>query len=258
MRRSLLPLFALVVVAAGCPPNTGEPAEGEGEAGEGEGDAGEGEGDAGEGEGEGDAGEGEGEGDAGEGEGDVGEGEGEGEGQDTTAPAWGVDARLDVSVGIDRLTLSWTPATDDVGPVTYRVYADGVVVGDTADRSLAVDVRRQAEPCLHRPRTRRRCLRRGSGLVPTDGASRWFRGKCSCSSYPQRRRRHRWSRRRRPRQRRQRRRCPARGRLMLGLPPTVRIHFAVGLVDMRKGIDGLRTIVDGVFDLHRFFGPANI
>jgi transposase len=33
---------------------------------------------------------------------------------------------------------------------------------------------------------------------------------------------------------------------MLGLPPTVRIHFAVGLVDMRKGIDGLRAIVDGV------------
>jgi transposase len=32
----------------------------------------------------------------------------------------------------------------------------------------------------------------------------------------------------------------------LGLPPSVRIHFAVGLVDMRKGIDGLRAIVDGV------------
>jgi hypothetical protein len=28
---------------------------------------------------------------------------------------------------------------------------------------------------------------------------------------------------------------------MLGLPPSVRIHFATALVDMRKGIDGLRT-----------------
>lgn len=33
---------------------------------------------------------------------------------------------------------------------------------------------------------------------------------------------------------------------MFGLPPSVRIHFAVGLVDMRNGIDGLRRIVDGV------------
>ena len=33
---------------------------------------------------------------------------------------------------------------------------------------------------------------------------------------------------------------------MLGLPPTDRIHIADGLVDMRKGIDGLRAIVDGV------------
>ena len=33
---------------------------------------------------------------------------------------------------------------------------------------------------------------------------------------------------------------------MLGLPPSVRIHFAIGLVDMRKGIDGLLAIVDGV------------
>jgi transposase len=32
---------------------------------------------------------------------------------------------------------------------------------------------------------------------------------------------------------------------MLGLPPSVRIHFATTLVDMRKGIDGLRTLVDG-------------
>ena len=27
---------------------------------------------------------------------------------------------------------------------------------------------------------------------------------------------------------------------MLGLPPSVRIYFAAELVDMRKGIDGLR------------------
>jgi len=33
---------------------------------------------------------------------------------------------------------------------------------------------------------------------------------------------------------------------MLGLPPSVGIHFAIELVDMRKGIDGLRTIVEGV------------
>jgi len=33
---------------------------------------------------------------------------------------------------------------------------------------------------------------------------------------------------------------------MLGLPPSVRIHFATALVDMRKGIDGLRAVVEGV------------
>jgi transposase len=32
---------------------------------------------------------------------------------------------------------------------------------------------------------------------------------------------------------------------MLGLPPSVRIHFATALVDMRNGIDGLRTLVEG-------------
>lgn len=31
---------------------------------------------------------------------------------------------------------------------------------------------------------------------------------------------------------------------MLGLPPSVRIYFATELVDMRKGIDGLRAVVD--------------
>jgi hypothetical protein len=31
---------------------------------------------------------------------------------------------------------------------------------------------------------------------------------------------------------------------MLGLPPSVRIHFATDLVDMRNGIDGLRALVE--------------
>ena len=31
---------------------------------------------------------------------------------------------------------------------------------------------------------------------------------------------------------------------MLGLPPSVRIHFATDLTDMRNGIDGLRAIVE--------------
>ena len=44
---------------------------------------------------------------------------------------------------------------------------------------------------------------------------------------------------------------------MLGLPPSVRIHFATGLVDMRKGIDGLRAIVEATlkkdpYDGHLF------
>ncbi len=33
---------------------------------------------------------------------------------------------------------------------------------------------------------------------------------------------------------------------MLGLPPIVRIYFATALVDMRNGVDGLRTIVEQV------------
>src|SRR6478672_2847064 len=32
---------------------------------------------------------------------------------------------------------------------------------------------------------------------------------------------------------------------MFGLPPSVRIYFATDLTDMRKGIDGLRCIVEG-------------
>ena len=31
---------------------------------------------------------------------------------------------------------------------------------------------------------------------------------------------------------------------MLGLPPSVKIYFATELVDMRKGIDGLRVVVE--------------
>jgi transposase len=34
--------------------------------------------------------------------------------------------------------------------------------------------------------------------------------------------------------------------MVLGLPPSVRIYFATGLVDMRNGIDGLRAIVEQV------------
>jgi transposase len=33
---------------------------------------------------------------------------------------------------------------------------------------------------------------------------------------------------------------------VLGLPPSVRIFFATGLVDMRNGIDGLRAVVEQV------------
>ncbi|MFO0726448.1 MAG: IS66 family insertion sequence element accessory protein TnpB [Myxococcota bacterium] len=32
--------------------------------------------------------------------------------------------------------------------------------------------------------------------------------------------------------------------MVVGLPPSVKIYFAVGLVDMRNGIDGLRAIVE--------------
>jgi transposase len=44
---------------------------------------------------------------------------------------------------------------------------------------------------------------------------------------------------------------------MLGLPPSVRIYFATELTDMRKGIDGLRAIVEGTlrhdpYDGHLF------
>lgn len=34
--------------------------------------------------------------------------------------------------------------------------------------------------------------------------------------------------------------------MVVGLPPSVRIYFATGLVDMRNGIDGLRAVVEQV------------
>jgi len=34
--------------------------------------------------------------------------------------------------------------------------------------------------------------------------------------------------------------------MVVGLPPSVRIYFATGLVDMRNGIDGLRGMVEQV------------
>ncbi len=41
---------------------------------------------------------------------------------------------------------------------------------------------------------------------------------------------------------------------MLGLPPSVRIHFATELVDMRNGIDGLRAVVEGTLKKDAFGG----
>jgi len=34
--------------------------------------------------------------------------------------------------------------------------------------------------------------------------------------------------------------------MVVGLPPSVKIYFATGLVDMRNGIDGLRAVVEQV------------
>ncbi len=34
---------------------------------------------------------------------------------------------------------------------------------------------------------------------------------------------------------------------MLGLPPSVSIYFATELADVRKGIDGLRALVESTF-----------
>ena len=41
---------------------------------------------------------------------------------------------------------------------------------------------------------------------------------------------------------------------MLGLPPSVRIHLATGLVDMRNGIDGLRALVEGALKKDPYAG----
>ena len=38
--------------------------------------------------------------------------------------------------------------------------------------------------------------------------------------------------------------------MVLGLPPSVRIYFATGLVDMRNGIDGLRAVVEQTLKLN--------
>jgi transposase len=37
---------------------------------------------------------------------------------------------------------------------------------------------------------------------------------------------------------------------VLGLPPSVKIYFATGLVDMRNGIDGLRAVVEQTLKLN--------
>lgn len=41
---------------------------------------------------------------------------------------------------------------------------------------------------------------------------------------------------------------------MLGLPPSVRIHFATELVDMRNGIDGLRALVESTLKKDPYSG----
>lgn len=41
---------------------------------------------------------------------------------------------------------------------------------------------------------------------------------------------------------------------MLGLPPSVRIHFGTELVDMRNGIDGLRALVEGTLKKDAYGG----
>jgi len=41
---------------------------------------------------------------------------------------------------------------------------------------------------------------------------------------------------------------------MLSLPPSVRIYFATELTDMRKGIDGLRALVEGTLEKDPYTG----
>jgi len=38
--------------------------------------------------------------------------------------------------------------------------------------------------------------------------------------------------------------------MVLGLPPSVRIYFSTGLVDLRNGIDGLRAVVEQTLKLN--------
>ena len=39
------------------------------------------------------------------------------------------------------------------------------------------------------------------------------------------------------------------------LPPNVKVHLALGYIDMRKGIDGLAMLVQGVLHQDPFTGP---
>lgn len=41
---------------------------------------------------------------------------------------------------------------------------------------------------------------------------------------------------------------------MIGLPPSVKIYFAVEPVDMRNGIDGLRTLVESTLEKNAYEG----
>lgn len=40
------------------------------------------------------------------------------------------------------------------------------------------------------------------------------------------------------------------------LPPNVKVHLALGFIDMRKGIDGLAMLVQGVLQQDPFTGGA--
>lgn len=44
---------------------------------------------------------------------------------------------------------------------------------------------------------------------------------------------------------------------MLGLPPSVRIYFAAEPTDMRKGIDGLRAIVEATLRRDPYEGTCS-
>ncbi|MBI5488241.1 MAG: fibronectin type III domain-containing protein, partial [Deltaproteobacteria bacterium] len=54
------------------------------------------------------------------------------ESTDAAAPGWPAGSALVASdIGPHSLTLSWTPAADAVGVVAYRVYQDGLVIGES-------------------------------------------------------------------------------------------------------------------------------